>query len=159
MIVSEDVGLAWPDGPAVIDTLRTTYADLRKRAPKNPRLRPWRMCLVHAVLLLCRAPKSRLVDVVQITAFRDDQRKEVPDYALDRHTLRGRRLGKGWDDFWTEGTRLEPHEEQPGEAEWRERAIAAVARDAPPDGPSLEGSRWPVPGLNVAETIPHAIGG
>jgi hypothetical protein len=119
----------------VIDTLRTTYADLRKRAPKNPRPRPWRMCLVHAVLLLCRAPKSRLVDVVQITAFRDDQRKEVPDYALDRHTLRGRRLGKGWDDFWTEGIRLEPHEEQPGEAEWRERAIAAVARDAPPDEP------------------------
>jgi replication-associated recombination protein RarA len=128
VIVSEDVGLAWPEGPAVIAALHATYVDLRRGAPKQPKLRPWRMPLVHAVLLLCRAPKSRLVDVVQITAFRDDERREVPEYAVDKHTARGRRMRRGWEHFWTEGTRLEPHAEQPREAEWRERAIVAVER-------------------------------
>jgi hypothetical protein len=117
----------------VIAALHQTYLDLKRNAPKVPRQRPWRLCLVHAVLLLARAPKSRLVDVAQIVAFRDDQPRQIPEFALDRHTRRGRRMGKGWDEFWTEGTRLHPHAEQPGEAQWRERAIEAVKRDALPD--------------------------
>ena len=134
VIVSEDVGLAWPEGPAVIAALHAAYLDLKRNAPKVPRQRPWRMPLVHAVLALARAPKSRLVDVVQITAFRDGERRELPDVALDRHTGRGRRMGRGWQHFWEEGTQLEPLAEQPDEAEWRRKAMVAVeATDPLPD--------------------------
>jgi replication-associated recombination protein RarA len=137
VIVSEDVGLAWPEGPAVIAALHAGYLDLKRNAPRVPRQRPWRLCLVHAVLALARAPKSRLVDVAQIVAFRDDERREVPDVALDRHTVKGRRMGRGWDHFWTEGTQLVPHAEQPGEAAYREQAMAAVETIGPlPDADS-----------------------
>jgi replication-associated recombination protein RarA len=138
VIVSEDVGLAWPESPAVIAALHATYVDLKRGAPKQPSLRPWRMPLVHAVLLLCRAPKSRLVDVVQITAFREDTVRRVPEYSLDKHTARGRRMRRGWEHFWTDGTWLEPHAEQPGETEWRERAMGR--RRARPGAPGRRNS-------------------
>lgn len=133
VITSEDVGLAWPEGPAVIAALHATYLDLKRNAAKPPKQRPWRLVLVHAVLLLARAPKSRLVDVAQIVAFRDDERRELPDVAIDRHTARGKRAGRGWEHFWTEGAQLHPHAEQPGEAEYRARAIEAVEKPALPD--------------------------
>jgi hypothetical protein len=40
-------------------------------------------------------------------------------------------MGRGWEHFWAEGTRLEPNAPQPGEAEWRGRAIELVERADP----------------------------
>jgi hypothetical protein len=65
--------------------------------------------LVHAVLLLAKADKSRAVDWLEIAAYSDGERREIPDVARDKHTAAGRLMGRGVDHFFDEGTRLEPH--------------------------------------------------
>jgi replication-associated recombination protein RarA len=63
---------------------------------------PERLMMVHAVLLLARAPKSRMVDHALHYHYTEDKRLyEVPEYALDLHTARGRQMGHG-DDHWYE---------------------------------------------------------
>jgi replication-associated recombination protein RarA len=98
IICSEDVGIAWPEGPAVIRALYDTWQEMRKAEKDRPPQRSSAMLyLVHAVTLLARAPKSRLVDnacTVFYTGDREAMAMEVPDYALDHHTSRGRRLGR-----------------------------------------------------------------
>jgi hypothetical protein len=37
----------------------------------------------------------------------DREPLEIPDYALDQHTARGRRLGRGVHQFFTEGALIE----------------------------------------------------
>jgi replication-associated recombination protein RarA len=49
--------------------------------------------IAHAVMALARAPKSRAVDNacnVYWAQWRDQPRLEVPGYAIDGHTARGR---------------------------------------------------------------------
>ena len=90
IIVSEDVGLAWPTGPAVIRSLYATWAMEQMHRPQ--------MMLVHAVLLLVRAPKSRLVDHALIAGGTEP--RQVPDEALDMHTERGRAMGRSDEHWW-----------------------------------------------------------
>jgi replication-associated recombination protein RarA len=98
IICSEDVGLAWAEGPAVIRALSDTWQDTRKAEKDRPPERSSAMLfLVHAVCLLARAPKSRLVDNAGTVFYSGDReaiRLEIPDHALDHHTARGRRLGR-----------------------------------------------------------------
>ena len=98
IICSEDVGLAWPDGPAAIRALYDNWQDARKREKDRPPERSNAMLfLVHAVCLLARAAKSRLIDnacVIFYTGDRAAMNIDIPDYAIDHHTTRGRRLGR-----------------------------------------------------------------
>ena len=64
---------------------------------------------MHAVILLARAAKSRLVDhalIVYYEARAQLPTPQMPDYALDKHTPRGRKLRRGHDHFWTEGAQI-----------------------------------------------------
>ncbi|HZJ13853.1 MAG TPA: hypothetical protein VFD27_02330 [Chthoniobacteraceae bacterium] len=57
---------------------------------------------------LCRAQKSRAVDHALIVFYEGLRAKRpIPDFALDRHTGRGRGMKRGWRHFWEEGARLE----------------------------------------------------
>jgi replication-associated recombination protein RarA len=97
VIASEDVGLAFPEGPAVIAALHDQWDRAKKRRNAN---RPERLFLTHAVLLLARAPKSRLVDHALWASYgTEEARHEVPDWALDMFTARGRRKGRGEEHF------------------------------------------------------------
>ena len=98
VITSEDVGLAWLDGPAVIEALFQSWKRLKAR--KNPAM-PERLMIAHAVLLLCRASKSRMVDNAVWATYGHEQPlvSEIPDYALDAHTARGRAMGRTNDTF------------------------------------------------------------
>ena len=142
VIVSEDVGVAWPEGPAVIAALHATYSDLRRSSRPPHRLRPWRQMLTHAVLALATAPKSRAVDWLQMWAYSDAERREIPDFALDKHTARGRRMGRGLQAFFDEGSRLARHQPLRDEERWREQARVAIEAGGPqPDvAPSPQGS-------------------
>jgi replication-associated recombination protein RarA len=101
-ILSEDVGLAEPTGPATFAALRESYLFLKKRGKGAERLP-----LVHALLFLVRARKSRIVDHALITYFvMEPPREEPPDVGLDKHTLRGKRMGRGWEHFWGEASLL-----------------------------------------------------
>jgi len=128
IIASEDVGLAAPGLAADIRALYGNWVDQRKK--KDERHGPERLFLVHAVISLCRAPKSRMVDHALISMYEGARpRREIPDFALDKHTARGRRLRRGWQYFWDEGARLEGCTmDDP----WKERA-QEIRRDEQPE--------------------------
>jgi replication-associated recombination protein RarA len=131
VITSEDIGPAWLEGPAVIDALYRTFLDLRKEERDTPRSS--KMVLVHAVLLLARAPKTRVCDVLNIVHYGDDlPLREIPDYALDQHTSAGKRMGRGADHFWTEGVKLENHAPEPLELQYEGMAKAIRSRPKEP---------------------------
>ena len=93
LICSEDVGLAEPDLPATIRALYDNWLESTKAKKEGDA----RLYLVHAVLLLARARKSRIVDNAANLYYgrqRDPARLEMPDWALDAHTARGRGLGR-----------------------------------------------------------------
>lgn len=110
-IASEDIGVANPFAPLLIDILERKYDDARKRNNDS-----YRLFLTHAVLFLARSHKSRIVDdllnVVYGEIQHEDKKLPIPDYALDMHTLRGKKMGRGLEYFFSEGTKLnkEPYE-------------------------------------------------
>lgn len=111
IICSEDVGVAWPEGPAVVRALYENWVETRKAEPKGttPERSNAMLFLVHAVVMLARAPKSRLVDhacLVFYTGDRNRPRPEIPDYAVDHHTARGRRLGRSEATVYDESYRI-----------------------------------------------------
>ncbi len=123
---SEDVGLAEENISSEIWALYEMYREQAKK--KDDKNEPQRLFLTHAVIKLCRAKKSRLVDWALIWAWLSHpfRRPLVPDVALDKHTERGRRLGRGFGHFFEEGTLLNPHEKQLDEDEYRELAKGAI---------------------------------
>lgn len=125
-IAHEEIGLANPDAILFTYVCKQQYIDMRKRANGSTRL-----VLSNLILYLCRSKKSRLADHFNISQHRDPQRREIPDFALDQHTGRGRQLKRGADHFWTDGTVLANEVELDGDAEYREKAIDLIAKDVP----------------------------
>ena len=106
IIASEDVGLGDPGAALTIYALYQHWRDQAKK--KDTRHAPERLFLVHAVLVLCRAKKTRIVDHALIALYEAPRpAREIPDFAKDRHTAAGRKLRRGWKHFWQEGARLE----------------------------------------------------
>jgi replication-associated recombination protein RarA len=102
VIVSEDVGIAEPMMPAVIHALYATFKEQRSERHGDGGLPT-----MHAVILMAKARKSRMVNnalIVHATA--DDTYRDVPDVALDRHTKRGREMGRGMTHFAKEAALL-----------------------------------------------------
>jgi replication-associated recombination protein RarA len=117
IIASEDVGVANSLAPLVIDMLKREYCDakgltynMEKKDPKGKTDDSYRLFLVNAVLYLARSPKSRIVDDLLVVVYGEiqyeDKKLTIPDYALDKHTLRGKKMGRGWEHFFSEGNRL-----------------------------------------------------
>ena len=134
VITSEDVGLAEPTMPATIHALHQNALTLEAKRKGSGRLP-----LVHAVLLLSRAKKSRIVDHALIAFSADETVREIPAAALDKHTKRGRAMGRGWEDFWADGSLLADPETGELTAEgslpdvYRARAVAARRREPEPE--------------------------
>jgi len=124
---SEDVGLAEPMMPANIWALYRMFQEQAKK--KEDKNEPQRLFLTHAVLLLCRARKSRMIDWTLLWAWLTHpfRNLEIPDFAYDKHNGRGRQLGRSWAHFFDEGTLLHPHVAVDGEAEMRMKAMKAIS--------------------------------
>ena len=122
IIASEDIGLAAPEMASTIAALYANYADIKAEKKDN---RPERLFLVHAVIALCRAPKSRLIDWAMIKFWREHDGKnvEIPEWVQDMHTAKGKAMGRGIDHFYTEGTKLENHFELDREQEYKSEAL------------------------------------
>jgi len=113
IIASEDIGLADPNLVTKIVSLKQSCDWISEIATKGfDDIIP----LVHAVLLMCRCEKSRLVDNAKIWAMKEKHNMEVPDYALDKHTKRGKIKGRGLDHFFEEGAKLYPHKKMVNES-------------------------------------------
>ena len=98
-IASEDIGLANPHLPATLSALYESWVDFANREQKTDRI-----FLAHAVLLLCTSAKSRIADNLQIAHYASHERREVPDYAYDMHTQKGRQMGRGVEHFFASST-------------------------------------------------------
>jgi replication-associated recombination protein RarA len=107
-IVWEDVG--------VTDQLAGLYArraieDAKEWFPDRP---TWKLAIANAVMALCRATKCRDSDNLQVLVRMERAQGlgpgPIPDYALDKHTMRGKKMGR-WDEhFVNVGTILLPED-------------------------------------------------
>jgi replication-associated recombination protein RarA len=105
IIASEDVGVADPQTVVLVRVLYDNWRDQRKK--DDTKHAPERLFLVHAVLALCRAAKSRSVDHALVVNYEGPRPpREIPDFALDKHTGRGRARQRGWRHWWEEGCEL-----------------------------------------------------
>ena len=124
VIASEDIGLANPLASLIVDVLEKQY-DAAVADKKDSS----RLFLVHAVLYLARSPKSRIVDNLLAVVYNDEERLEIPDYALDMHTYKGRKMGRGYEHFFAEGAKLgnqeleDPYEMEAFEALKRKKKV------------------------------------
>lgn len=103
VIALEDVGNA--------DMMAIVYAFLcidQAQAWYKGKNDAWQLAFGNAVMALSRAKKTRIGDSFHAVAWDEHQRirKAIPDYALDKHTARGRAMGRGLDHFMTEGAKL-----------------------------------------------------
>lgn len=105
IIVNEDIGIANPQLIILIQTLSNQYFELRKKGDMGCLL-----MLSNAILLMCRSKKSRIADhfVCEMIQVREQglEKLEIPDYALDMHTRRGKEKGRGLKHFKEEGAKL-----------------------------------------------------
>jgi replication-associated recombination protein RarA len=103
IIVSEDIGLAEPVMPAVLWSLYQMWLAQRKK--KDEKHNPERLFLVHGILLLVRAKKSRIVDHATITYYAGAlPHQEIPDYAQGQaHDARASHGARGKTTFSRRG--------------------------------------------------------
>jgi replication-associated recombination protein RarA len=119
MVISvEDVGMGALNAPNLIYTLYQMFQTL----PPDSRDRP--LFIIHAVRYLCTREKDRssdeLLNLLLISSNRGDMEATIPDYAIDKHTQRGKELDRGTEHFYQEGARIFP--EFPGrDTSYRDR--------------------------------------
>jgi replication-associated recombination protein RarA len=119
IIASEDVGLAQPGIATEVSQLFMNWL-----AEKKLKKGTERIFLIHCVLLLARAPKSRIVDNLLIALYEGERPvREIPHgYVRDMHTRGGRQRGRGVDHFFDVAAKLvnctlpDPYEERAREA-------------------------------------------
>jgi len=63
------------------------------------------------VIYMCRAKKSRLAQSMHYMVYESEMHLEVPDYALDMHTERGRAMGRDLTHFQEVGRVLNNEDE------------------------------------------------
>jgi len=113
VIVSEDIGLANNDA---LLHIRALYENWKMISEKN--IEEGQIPIVHAILLLARSPKSRIVDNAKMYCLKGGHKPEIPDCALDVHTRRGKMMGRSYKFFLTDGSKLENEVEIEGNAEY-----------------------------------------
>ena len=104
-MANEDIGTA---DSSVIVKIKTLYDCWSYEDEAGKGLGDRRLCVVHAALILARAPKSHACVNLTVVLYDEKARPklEIPDYALDRHTQRGFEKGRKWEHFMTEDAKL-----------------------------------------------------
>ena len=111
MVISvEDIGFADCSAPVLIGSLNKMRKTLQSTGDR-------RMFAIHAVRYLCQCKKDRSSDEMYSWIKKEykagNLRPGIPEYALDKHTLRGQQAGKGDMDFYANGSVVSP--------EWEDR--------------------------------------
>ncbi|MDD7202573.1 MAG: hypothetical protein SPF89_07815 [Sphaerochaetaceae bacterium] len=119
----EDVGFGDVFAPVLIgqlDVMRKTYRHAGDRG----------LLAIHAVRYLCQCKKDRSSDEMYCWIQKSYQagtlRPQIPDYALDQHTLRGQMAGKGEEDFYLNAAKVVP-EWEGRDKTYRERILQLLA--------------------------------
>lgn len=134
-IVIEDIGDAFPSLPYVFDTLRKWYFE------KMEKQKHGHLELVQIIILMSQGDKSRnSVNLLKTVDFGIEfEGKEfipIPDEAFDRHTLKGKMKGRGWEHFFKTACYLDKDISDPVWAKECERLVSKYPR--PRDGTKQE---------------------
>jgi replication-associated recombination protein RarA len=105
VIAQEDIGLAAPDVVQFVTGQCNAWFTMRDLGAKGE----CRLVLANTILAMCRAHKSRLADHFQavVSRLHHVEKRSIPDHALDKHTLRGKQMGRGVEHWLLEGAHLE----------------------------------------------------
>lgn len=113
VIVNEDIGIANFPLLVLVPQQRAAYFEFRSTRNGNGSAK---LILATTILALCRSPKSRIADefnTVVEQERRHGKRIPIPDYALDKHTGRGRKMDRSYQHWLDEGCKLEPFADTP----------------------------------------------
>ncbi|CAG0948015.1 Replication-associated recombination protein A [Anaerolineae bacterium] len=105
IIVNEDIGIANPLLLQIVRAQRDTFFECRESSKDGSA----RLALANVILLMCRSPKTRIADHLQCVVNQDrlhGVRREIPDYALDKHTRRGKNLKRDFEHWLDVGCQL-----------------------------------------------------
>ena len=101
--------------PWVVPFVATALAQSRERYSKSTG--EARLMVGNAIRMMCQSPKSRagchFGAAIGLRSMLEDYAPEIPDYALDMHTMKGKAMGRGLDHFRTEGAKLVPPPTEP----------------------------------------------
>jgi hypothetical protein len=71
----------------------------------------------NCIRMMARAPKSRagchFAAAIGLRSMLEGYAPEIPGYALDMHTMKGKAMGRGLDHFRREGAKLIPSPTEP----------------------------------------------
>ena len=113
VICHED--LDTPAAPWVVPFVATALAQSRDRYSSKPG--EARLMIGNAIRMMCRSPKSRagchFAAAIGLRSQLEGHVPAVPNFALDQHTLEGRKLKRGLTHFREEGARLIPEPTEP----------------------------------------------
>ena len=120
----EDVGLGDPYINMAIMNLKATYDYL---VSLKERSKPEKLPFTQAVLMLVHAKKSRYNDLAICVYWQenDSKRYEIPEYAYDMHTRRGKAMGHGIDHFYEVAAVINNRNKLPNEDEMERLARIA----------------------------------
>lgn len=101
----EDIGMGNPQAPILINNLNQMRQNFSYNEPDRA------MMFVHAIRYLCESTKDRSSDLLKniiIKNFALGYVPEIPDYALDKHTTRGQKMGRGSMHFLEVDSKVTP---------------------------------------------------
>jgi replication-associated recombination protein RarA len=102
VISVEDVGFGNANAPVLIETLFQMH--LRLPRPRGDRY----LFAIHAVRFLCQCQKERGSDDLFNWMSKAAVLPTIPDYAIDMHTKRGQEMGRDYNHFLNEASKVQP---------------------------------------------------
>ena len=105
VISVEDIGFGNEQAPIFVKTMY----DLHKEYPYMDGDRP--IFFMHAIRYLCKSQKERSTDHIKniiMKEFDAGYVPEIPDYAIDMHTIQGRARGRDVFYFLDEASKVQP---------------------------------------------------
>lgn len=105
VIPVEDIGFGDPNAILLIRNL----FEIHKEFPYGDGDRP--IFFIYAIRYLCRCKKERSTDHIKnivMKEFENGYVPEIPDYAIDMHTIKGRKLGRDIFYFLDEASKVQP---------------------------------------------------
>lgn len=124
VISVEDVGAGNVNLPVLVDTLYRMHA--RYLRPLGDRF----LFAAHAIRMIAESPKDRtsddMVNFAKLELSVRDKAPQVPDFAIDMHTRRGWEMGRGYEHFMKEASRVE-NMINDRDTSYRDRIMEAIA--------------------------------
>ena len=119
----EDIGLGNPMACVIVQSLN----EIRKQFDYQAVDRP--LFFVHAIRVLCSSQKDRSSDLLKnivMERIAQGDFEPIPDVALDKHTRRGKEMGRDLQHFLDEASKVVP--EMDVDNDYKERLVKMIQR-------------------------------